>query len=105
MGQRVQPARWALGARKLAQRNGVDAEQLEQGHGIWRSPFAKLPRLVPADRSGNTQPYQRHPASELDPCGRTGVAKSKPTSRAVRKGRVDPAMFEMPVDAIDDAAD
>ena len=34
-----------------------------------------------------------------------GIAEAEPPARAVRKGRVDPAAFEMPVDAIEDAAD
>ena len=84
VGERVEPARRTLGARRSRRRlRRIAHEQFEQRHRVGRRPFARRPRLVPADRARRREPHQRHPAVELDNRHRAGGVEADPAARAV----------------------
>ena len=97
VGQRIDPAKRSLGARRAAERDRIGREKLEHRHRIGARPFAQRPRLVPADRARGAEPDQRLPALEMDLGSRPGRVKADPPQRAVGQGRLDAAAREAPV--------
>ena len=79
----VEPARRPLGTRGVAEADGIGGEQFEQRHGVGRSPFARCPCLVPADRPRGGQPDQRAPAADVDRRDRARRVEADAAARPV----------------------
>ena len=61
----------------IAQRIAIGGKQREGGHGIGAVPFARLPRLIPADRTIRRQPHQPAPVMQVDFGLETGLAPTQ----------------------------
>ena len=97
----VDPAEYTLGPADVAEANRVGREQLEDRHRIGARPFAQGPCLVPADRARRGEPDKRHPAHDVQKCGRAWRAKAHAVAATTGHRRIQSAMIEAPVDFVE----
>ena len=103
VGEPVDEAEAALGARGIAQALGVAHEQVEQGHRVGRGPFAPRPGLVPADAARGGEADQREPAVQGDDRLGPGVAETDAARGPVGEDAVDPALEDALVEPVEQA--
>src|SRR6185437_4293167 len=97
MSDRVDPAESALGPPDIAERYGVRRKELEHLDRIGARPLAERPCLVPADRTGGGEPYQRKPARQAHDRLRAPAVKAQPALFPVRQNRLDPPDGQPPI--------
>src|SRR5438477_12588105 len=102
MSEPDHPAERTLCAADIAEGDGVGGEELEHLYRIGARPFAKRPRLVPADRTRGREADQREPARQAHVRFRTVRVEAEAALRPVGQSGLDPAAHESPIDLVED---
>ena len=101
--QRVQDPHRPLGPRGVPQADRIGHEQFEQRHRVGRRPFARRPRLVPADAARGREADQRHPAVEPHHRDRPWRAEPDPPFVPIGKRRLEPAERKPRIEIVEHA--
>ena len=103
VAERVEQPHRPLRARDIAEADRIGRKQFKQRHRVGGRPFARRPRLIPADRTRTGQMDQRHPAVEPDHRDRAGGMKADAALGPVGQRRLEPAALKPLIELIEHA--